>query len=155
MLYPSVSSILSPKKQERKVFLYCFFSLNVSESIMAVLRISAAALAMVVMMMGSIGADDTNHVYSPCSDTKITRSDGFTFGIAFAPRNSFFFNASLQLSPCDRRLSFPSTSQISVFRPKVDEISLLTVNSSSFLPVSSLRTSNSRSRLIIGLEMIC
>ncbi|KAH7512262.1 uncharacterized protein LOC107433602 [Ziziphus jujuba] len=100
---------------------------------MAVLRVSAAVI-LLLMTVGSIGAGDTNHVYSPCSDTKVVRFDGFTFGIAFASRNSFFFNTSLQLSPCDHRLSFPSNSQISVFRPKVDEISLLTVNSSSFSP---------------------
>jgi hypothetical protein len=40
------------------------------------------------------------------------------------------------LSPCDRRLALTGqNSQISVFRPKVDEISLLTINTSSFYPV--------------------
>lgn len=80
-------------------------------------------------------SSDTNGVYSPCSDTTVQRSDGFTFAIAFASRASFFYNSSQQLSPCDRRLSLSSNSQISVFRPKVDEISLLTVNTSSFSPV--------------------
>ncbi|KAH9674275.1 expp1 protein [Citrus sinensis] len=74
-------------------------------------------------------------MYSPCGDTKVERSDGFTFAIAFASRSSFFLNNSQQLSPCDRRLSLSSsTSQIAVFRPKVDEISLLTINTSSFSP---------------------
>ncbi|GAB2272633.1 hypothetical protein Dimus_007455 [Dionaea muscipula] len=80
---------------------------------------------------------DTNHVYSPCSDTTVQRGDGFTFGIAFASRSSFFFNGSVQLSPCDRRLSLSSSnSQLAVFRPKVDEISLLTINASTFSPDS-------------------
>lgn len=97
---------------------------------------------LLLAMVGSIGAGDTNHAYLPCSDTKVAKSDGFTFAIAFASRNSFFFNNTLQLSPCDRRLSLPnSNSQIAVFRPKVDEISLLTVNSSSFSPVISLSLS--------------
>ncbi|KAI4378520.1 hypothetical protein MLD38_015988 [Melastoma candidum] len=80
---------------------------------------------------------DNNGVYNPCSDATVQRSDGFSFGIAFASRSSFFFNnnSSLQLSPCDSRLSLSgSNSQLSVFRPKVDEISLLTVNASSFSP---------------------
>ncbi|KVI00037.1 hypothetical protein Ccrd_021695 [Cynara cardunculus var. scolymus] len=82
-------------------------------------------------------SSDNNHVFSPCADTTVQESDGFTFGIAFAARTAFFFNSSVQLSPCDRRLSLSSSnSQLSVFRPKVDEISLLTVNSSSFSPDS-------------------
>ncbi|KAM7499974.1 hypothetical protein LguiA_024388 [Lonicera macranthoides] len=81
---------------------------------------------------------DTNRVFSPCSDATVQRSDGFTFGIAFSARSSFFLNGnnSLQLSPCDRRLSLSSNSQLSLFRPKVDEISLLTINTSTFSPDS-------------------
>lgn len=80
---------------------------------------------------------DTNHAYLPCSDAKVQISDGFTFGIAFALRQSFVFNNSLQLSPCDRRLSLSNAnSRLALFRPKVDEISLLTINTSSFTPVS-------------------
>ncbi|MBA0824077.1 hypothetical protein Goarm_020761 [Gossypium armourianum] len=80
-------------------------------------------------------SDDTNHAYLPCSDTKVQISDGFTFGIAFASRRSFFLNSSLQLSPCDRRLSLSNAnSRLALFRPKVDEISLLTINTSSFTP---------------------
>ncbi|XP_022752509.1 uncharacterized protein LOC111301239 [Durio zibethinus] len=78
---------------------------------------------------------NTNDVYQPCSDTKVQKSDGFTFGIAFSSRDSFLFNQSQQLSPCDRRISLSSlNSQLAVFRPKVDEISLLTINTSSFFP---------------------
>lgn len=84
-----------------------------------------------------VESSDNNHMYSPCGDTKVERSDGFTFAIAFASRSSFFLNNSQQLSPCDRRLSLSSSnSQIAVFRPKVDEISLLTINTSSFSPVT-------------------
>ncbi|KAK9068537.1 hypothetical protein SSX86_012652 [Deinandra increscens subsp. villosa] len=78
-------------------------------------------------------SSDNNHVFSPCADSTIQKSDGFTFGIAFAARTAFFFNSTVQLSPCDRRLSL-SSGQLSVFRPKVDEISLLTVNSSNLQP---------------------
>ncbi|KAJ0087715.1 hypothetical protein Patl1_32743 [Pistacia atlantica] len=82
-----------------------------------------------------VESGDTNHVYLPCSDTKVQIDDGFTFAIAFAQRTSFIYNNSLQLSPCDRRLALSSAnSQIAVFRPKVDEISLLTINTSSFSP---------------------
>lgn len=85
-------------------------------------------------------AGDNNRVFSPCTDTQVQRSDGFTFGIVFAPKDKFFLNnnSSVQLSPCDTRLSLSNSNyQISVFRPKVDEISLLTVNSSSFTAVRS------------------
>ncbi|CAK7342079.1 unnamed protein product [Dovyalis caffra] len=82
-----------------------------------------------------VESGNTNHVYSPCADTTVQVSDGFTFSIAFSSRTAFFFNSSLQLSPCDRRLALTNqNSQISVFRPEVDEISLLTINTSSFSP---------------------
>ncbi|KAK4766426.1 hypothetical protein SAY87_008068 [Trapa incisa] len=100
----------------------------------------SAAMSLFVLMsmaswLSSVRSGDTNGVYSPCSDTTVKRSDGFTFAIAFASKDSFFYNRTQQLSPCDRRLSLSTgSSQISVFRPKVDEISLLTVNTSSFAP---------------------
>ena len=81
---------------------------------------------------------NTNNVYSPCSDTRIQRSDGFTFGIAFSSRASFFLNQTVLLSPCDRRLTLAAmNSQLSIFRPKIDEISLLSINTSAFFPVDS------------------
>lgn len=96
-------------------------------------------VTLLVMVVVVEGGSSSNSVYQPCGDAKIQRSDGFTFGIAFSSKDSFFFNnRSLQLSPCDRRLSLPSSnSQLALFRPKVDEISLLTINTSSFFPVSN------------------
>ncbi|KAL3814187.1 hypothetical protein ACJIZ3_015455 [Penstemon smallii] len=85
------------------------------------------------MVMVGAYAQDTNPVFDPCSDTKVQKLDGFTFGLAFSARDSFFFNQT-QLSPCDRRLSLGNAAQLAVFRPKVDEISLLTINSSTFNP---------------------
>ncbi|KAG5009287.1 hypothetical protein JHK87_017802 [Glycine soja] len=50
----------------------------------------------------------------------------------FAPKDKFFYNNNIdniQLSSCDMRLSLSNAnSQIFVFRPKVDKISLLIVN---------------------------
>ncbi|XP_057741656.1 uncharacterized protein LOC130960301 [Arachis stenosperma] len=95
----------------------------------------AAAITVVVLAVAAVPAfaGDTNGAYSPCTDTRVQRNDGFTLGIAFSSKDKFF-NGNVQLSPCDSRLSLSnSNSQISVFRPKVDEISLLTVNSSSFV----------------------
>ncbi|XP_026418498.1 uncharacterized protein LOC113313938 [Papaver somniferum] len=96
-------------------------------------------LLMMIMVIAVVvnAADDTNRVYQPCTDTKIQRSDGFSFGIAFSQRESFFLNKnkSIQLSPCDTRLSL-SGSRLAIFRPKVDEISLLTINTTSFNPNS-------------------
>ncbi|KAK8968291.1 hypothetical protein KSP40_PGU016488 [Platanthera guangdongensis] len=83
-------------------------------------------------------ARDENPVFEPCADSKIQRKDGFTFGIAFSDRDSFFFNGT-QLSPCDNRLSLANKgAQFSLFRPEVDEISLLTINTTtSFAPFTS------------------
>lgn len=89
-------------------------------------------MLLVMTTIVSTNASDTNRVYQPCSDTKIQRSDGFTLGIAFASRESFFLNQTVQLSPCDRRISLSSSnSQLAIFRPKIDEISLLTINTTA------------------------
>ncbi|GFZ09251.1 hypothetical protein Acr_20g0010590 [Actinidia rufa] len=103
---------------------------------MAALRLSIAALTLLLVAWPAESSSDTNRVYSPCADTTVQRSDGFTFAIDFSARSSFFVNSSLQLSPCDRRLSL-SSSQIALFRPKVDEISLLTINTTNFYPDST------------------
>ncbi|KAI3994088.1 hypothetical protein MKX01_012345 [Papaver californicum] len=97
-------------------------------------------IVLIMIMVIAVAVDasgDTNTVYQPCIDTKIQRSDGFSFGIAFASKESFFLknNKTIQLSPCDTRLSL-SGSRLAIFRPKVDEISLLTINTSSFNPDS-------------------
>ncbi|KAJ4843608.1 hypothetical protein Tsubulata_020308 [Turnera subulata] len=92
-------------------------------------------LGMLSCCLSAVKSDDNNHAFSPCQDTTVQVKDGFSFGISFASRAAFFYNSSLQLSPCDRRLSLNSqNSQIALFRPKVDEISLLTINTSSFSP---------------------
>ncbi|KAJ0982628.1 hypothetical protein J5N97_010883 [Dioscorea zingiberensis] len=93
------------------------------------------ALAMVValaVMVVVAEAGDHNSVFQPCTDAKIQRGDGFTFGVAIASGDSFVFNGT-QLSPCDSRLRLSSGAGalLAVFRPKVDEISLLTVNTSN------------------------
>ncbi|KAL2925515.1 Vacuolar-sorting receptor 1 [Bienertia sinuspersici] len=74
-------------------------------------------------------AIDTNLVHDPCSDTMVQRWDGFTFGLAFSSKESFYAPDQVQLSPCDTRLQLANKAQLAVFRPRVDEISLLTVNS--------------------------
>ncbi|KAL3623456.1 hypothetical protein CASFOL_032272 [Castilleja foliolosa] len=104
---------------------------------MAIPRLSIAFFIILASITSfGVFGDNTNHVYSPCADASVQMSDGFTFGIAFASKTAFSFNNS-KLSPCDRRLSLPSAnSQVAVFRPKVDEISLLTINTSNFFPDS-------------------
>lgn len=88
---------------------------------------------------GTAAAGDTNNVYQPCGDAKVKRLDGFTFGVAFASQDAFVFNRTLRLSPCDRRLSLSSGgAKLAVFRPKVDEISLLTINTTN-LPQPAVR----------------
>ncbi|KAG9444376.1 hypothetical protein H6P81_015716 [Aristolochia fimbriata] len=99
--------------------------------------VKVTALVMAMLAMAVVGASDSNDVYSPCSDAKIQRSDGFTFGIVFSPSDSLFKD-QVQLSPCDRQLSLAGTAQLSVFRPQVDEISLLSINTTAqFAPEMS------------------
>ncbi|TYH90338.1 hypothetical protein ES332_A13G041400v1 [Gossypium tomentosum] len=89
-------------------------------------------MMLMMMMIGSM-ADDTNDVYSPCDDAKVQKLDGFTFGVAFSKKEFFSFE-NVQLSPCDSRLGLATKSaQLAVFRPKLDEISLLTINGSDLL----------------------
>ncbi|KAK2435661.1 hypothetical protein P8452_32421 [Trifolium repens] len=90
-------------------------------------------IAMVAMFVAD--AADTNDVYSPCQDAKVQSGDGFTFGIAFSTKQSFTPDNGPQLSPCDSRLDLAGKgAQLALFRPKVDEISLLTVNRSTLDP---------------------
>lgn len=80
---------------------------------------------------------DTNKVFSPCKDTTVQVGDGFTFGIAFSNEKSDFSLKGVQYSPCDSRLhSTLSSGKLSIFRPKVDQISLLTINE-SFLDLNN------------------
>lgn len=98
---------------------------------------AALAAAAAVLLLASVAAgDDHNGVYDPCADTTVQRGDGFSFGVAFAARDAFS-SGGVQLSPCDSRLGLANRAQVALFRPQVDEISLLTVNSSSFDPSSA------------------
>ncbi|GJM96848.1 hypothetical protein PR202_ga13718 [Eleusine coracana subsp. coracana] len=99
----------------------------------------AAVAAVAAVLLASMAAGDGNGVYDPCADATVQRGDGFTFGVAFAGRDAFF-SGGVQLSPCDSRLGLANRAQLVLFRPQVDEISLLTVNGSSgtaFDPASS------------------
>jgi hypothetical protein len=99
------------------------------------LAIAAASLSL-MLLISAVHASDQNGVYSPCEDATVQRWDGFSFGVAFASYDSFF-SGQTRYSPCDSRLSLQSkNAQLAVFRPKVDEISYLTVNDSAgFDPV--------------------
>ncbi|KAJ3669957.1 hypothetical protein LUZ60_010281 [Juncus effusus] len=101
--------------------------------------IIAVFFSVVSLLLGlsPVHGDDHNGVYSPCEDAAVRRGDGFAFGVAFTAYDSFF-SGQTQYSPCDSRLGLQSKgAQVAVFRPKVDEISLLTVNSSDFNPANS------------------
>ncbi|XP_042511061.1 uncharacterized protein LOC122086364 [Macadamia integrifolia] len=92
------------------------------------------ALTITLLMVIVVDAVDSNPIFDPCTDAKVQKSDGFSFGLAFSSKESFFQN-QIQLSPCDHRLPLSSTNaQLAVFRPNVDEISLLTINSGTFSP---------------------
>ncbi|KAH9554570.1 hypothetical protein CY35_08G070300 [Sphagnum magellanicum] len=86
---------------------------------------------------------DKNVAFSPCDDTTVEKGDGFTFGLLIGSNASFFSqsrNYVQQLSPCNAVNSHSSSSsslysnRLSVFRPKVDEISLLVVNYTELNP---------------------
>ncbi|XP_020217083.1 uncharacterized protein LOC109800672 [Cajanus cajan] len=94
-------------------------------------------VVIIAVMMAMLVADaaDTNDVYSPCNDAKVQKGDGFTFGIAFSEKQFLSQDNGPQLSPCDKRLDLTNKgAQLAVFRPKVDEISLLTINRSTLNP---------------------
>lgn len=100
----------------------------------ATTRWAPAVLAAAVLLLSAASAasarGDGNGVYEPCADATVSRGDGFTFGVAFARRDAFF-SGGVQLSPCDGRLNLANAGpQLALFRPTVDEISLLTVNAS-------------------------
>ncbi|KAK4757484.1 hypothetical protein SAY87_018785 [Trapa incisa] len=102
-----------------------------------VLELAMAAIVLAQPSPILVAAGDTNDVFSPCSDAKVQKSDGFTFGIAISSKDSFFHD-QVQLSPCDRRLGLAgSNAQLAVFRSKVDELSLLTINNSSSSPAAA------------------
>ena len=95
-------------------------------------RRAPAVLVLVLLLLpGAASArGDGNGVYEPCADATVSRGDGFTFGVAFAGRDAFF-SGGVQLSPCDSRLNLANAGPLlALFRPTVDEISLLTVNAS-------------------------
>ncbi|XP_047306745.1 uncharacterized protein LOC124910175 [Impatiens glandulifera] len=94
-------------------------------------RLTTILMMMMMMIIQAHGLD-TNDVFSPCLDAKVERFDGFSFGLTFSSKESFFFNQT-QLSPCDRRLPLSDNSaMLAVFRPKIDEISLLTIDGDTF-----------------------
>ncbi|XP_074275370.1 uncharacterized protein LOC141599289 [Silene latifolia] len=92
-------------------------------------RTRAVLVIMIIsMIMLNVEAFDTNPVHDPCSDTKVQKWDGFTFGLAFSSKESFYTPDQIQLSPCDTRLQLANKAQLAMFRPNVDEISVLTIN---------------------------
>ncbi|KAK9668600.1 hypothetical protein RND81_13G071300 [Saponaria officinalis] len=105
-----------------------------------ILILPLTLLSLTLLTATPVHGGDNNHVYTPCKDTTVQKDDGFTLGFAFAVnKNSFFSqnNLSVQLSPCDKRLSLSGNAQLALFRPKVDEISLLTVGSSSLSSITN------------------
>jgi len=104
---------------------------------MAKIKEETPALSVVIVLWATIStskAIDTNPVYDPCSDAEVQKWDGFTVGLAFSSKDSFYASDGVQLSPCDTRLQLTGKAQLATFRPRVDEISLLTINS-TFDPV--------------------
>ncbi|CAL5377274.1 unnamed protein product [Camellia sinensis] len=111
--------------------------------------IMVTQMAIMTLMMIQAKAWETNHVVDPCLYAKVQRFDSFTYGLAFLTTESFIFNET-QLSPCDRRLLLAgSTAQLAMFRPKVDEISLLTLNGTQFNPKEGPSCANTLLKLFL------
>ncbi|KAG6554944.1 hypothetical protein Mapa_003528 [Marchantia paleacea] len=93
-------------------------------------------VAFALSVLCVVADSDDNKITKPCQDTTVKKYDGFTFGLVIAKNESFFTKGKnpVQLSPCDKRLTNLNSGQVAVFRPKVDEISLLIINSSSVNP---------------------
>ncbi|GAQ81596.1 hypothetical protein KFL_000850120 [Klebsormidium nitens] len=89
------------------------------------------AILLLSLVLGAF-ADD-NPVYNPCGDAPaVARGDGFTFAVALGSDPTFWHG----LSPCDPNLVqvpeiLPSGTSMAVFRPKVDELSLIRFNNIS------------------------
>lgn len=99
-------------------------------------KVTTTIMLLMVMVDVLVGALDNNVVYSPCSDTQISKGDGFTIGVAISSKEAFFLD-QIQLSPCDSRLGLAAKmAHLSLFRPKTDEISLLSIDTSTLKPVS-------------------
>ncbi|KAJ4897001.1 CSL zinc finger domain-containing protein [Raphanus sativus] len=97
-------------------------------------KVTTTIMLLMVMVDVLVGALDNNVVYSPCSDTQISKGDGFTVGVAISSKEAFFLD-QIQLSPCDSRLGLAAKkAELALFRPKVDEISLLSIDTSKFNP---------------------
>eukprot|EP00246_Nothoceros_aenigmaticus_P001343 TRINITY_DN11861_c0_g1_i1.p1 TRINITY_DN11861_c0_g1~~TRINITY_DN11861_c0_g1_i1.p1 ORF type:complete len:248 (+),score=25.28 TRINITY_DN11861_c0_g1_i1:81-824(+) len=88
-------------------------------------------LLVAIEAVWTVDAGDKNTVFSPCTDATVQKGDGFTFGLGFAANESFYADSSLQISPCNK--SFTS-GKIALFRPKVDEITLMTINHTDLTP---------------------
>ncbi|KAF7831254.1 ATP-dependent Clp protease ATP-binding subunit [Senna tora] len=92
---------------------------------MAILRTLATPLMIVMTAVVTVNAGDANGAYSPCLDSRVDRSDGFSFGIPFASKDKFFYNNTVQFSPSDNTLYFTSSNpQISMLRSKLISSSL-------------------------------
>ncbi|XP_010526940.1 PREDICTED: uncharacterized protein LOC104804369 [Tarenaya hassleriana] len=96
--------------------------------------VTMATMILAMKTNDFVRAVDTNGVFSPCSDVQISKGDGFTFGVVISSKEAFF-NNKIQLSPCDSRLGLASkNAKLALFRPKVDEISLLSIDTTQFSP---------------------
>ncbi|KAG2266488.1 hypothetical protein Bca52824_073567 [Brassica carinata] len=89
---------------------------------------------MIMMMVNNLAGALENKVrYSPCSDTQISKRDGFTVGVAISSREAFFLD-QVQLPPCHSRLGLAvKMAPLALFRPNVDEISLLSIDTSTYM----------------------
>ncbi|CAI5461032.1 unnamed protein product [Closterium sp. Yama58-4] len=91
---------------------------------------------MVIAALVLVQAGDRNTVYDPCKDADpVQKGDGFSFAIGFGGISATWNKSS----PCfaETLQILPPGVEVAVFRPKVDELSLLRINNVSMARINT------------------
>ncbi|CAN7048334.1 unnamed protein product [Brassica rapa subsp. trilocularis] len=107
----------------------CSFSDYSHENMFASKKSTSLVMPLISLLkkiaMNHFLCDDWCTEYSPCSDTQISKRDGFIVGVAISSREAFFLD-QVQLYPCDSRLGLAAKmAQLVLFRPKIKEVKRL------------------------------
>ncbi|CAI7882794.1 unnamed protein product, partial [Closterium sp. NIES-54] len=97
---------------------------------------SLLSLSIVIAALVLVQAGDRNTVYDPCKDADpVQKGDGFSFAIGFGGMSATWNKSS----PCfaETLQILPPGVEVAVFRPKVDELSLLRINNVSMARINT------------------
>ncbi|EFJ23265.1 hypothetical protein SELMODRAFT_415872 [Selaginella moellendorffii] len=97
-------------------------------------------LALLPIAVILVDAADNNPVFNPCRQLlPVGGKDSISIAVGYTGAPSVWYNNSdpslNQLSPCDNALvaKMPANSRVAVFRPLLDQISMLRTNNASYL----------------------